>query len=50
MNSLKMSQILSLDSDLQLSITKNSNQENKLSVACIERQLYLKGINSAIIW
>ena len=38
MNSLKMSQILSLDSDLQLLMATNSNQENKLLVACIQRE------------
>ena len=37
MNSLKMSQILSLDSNLQLLMAKNSNQENKLLVDCIQR-------------
>ena len=37
MNSLKMSQILSLDSNLQLLMAKHSNQENKLLVACIHR-------------
>ena len=37
MNSLKMSQILSLDSNLQLLMAKNRNQENKLLVACIQR-------------
>ena len=36
MNSLKMSQ-MSLDSILQLSMAKNSNQENKLLVACRHR-------------
>ena len=37
MNSLKMTLILSLDSNLQLLMAKNSNQENKLLVACIHR-------------
>ena len=37
MNSLEMGQILSLDSNLQLLMAKNSNQENKLLVTCIHR-------------
>ena len=37
MNSLKMSQILSLDSNLQLLMAKNRNRQNKLVVASIQK-------------
>ena len=37
MNSLKMTQILSLDSNLQLLMAKNRNRQNKLVVASIQK-------------
>ena len=38
MNALKMTQILSLDSSLQLFMAKNRNRQNKLVVACIQKE------------
>ena len=37
MNSLKMTQFRSLDSSLQLVMAKNRKRQNKLVVACIQR-------------
>ena len=37
MNSLKMTQIRSLDSSLQLLMAKNRNRQNKLVVASIQK-------------
>ena len=37
MNSLKMTQILSLDSSLQLLMAKNRNRQNKFVVASIQK-------------
>ena len=41
MNSLKRTQILSLDNNLQSLMAKNSNKQNKLVVACIHRDNYI---------
>ena len=41
MNSLKMTQILSLDSNLQLLMAKNRNRQNKLVVASIQKDNFI---------